>query len=130
YEAMALDKLPPGAESDAIKAKVDQLFEALVKVVSTSYADYATFRSKLEPLLQQARQMTGPRADNGVGLFVPPSLLHVVAQGKNPGGLLGLEYVGHGLHYSVVQKKVAPKPPTTEPTEPSEPTTPPAVPAA
>jgi hypothetical protein len=123
YEAMALDKLPPGAESDAIKAKVDELFDALVKVVSTPFADYATFRAKLEPLMQQARQMTGPRADNGVGLFVPPSLLHVIAQGKHLGGLLDLEYVGHGLHYSLLRKKSVPTPPPVEPT-PTEPVTP------
>lgn len=127
-EAMALDKLPPGPESDAIKAAVDDLFGKLVKVVGTSYPDYATFRANLEPLMQAARKMTGPRADNGVGLFVPPSLLHVVAQGKNPGGLLGLEYVGHGLHFSVLKKKTVPAteptdPPVPEPADPTPPQT-------
>ncbi len=36
-------------------------------------------------------------------LFVPPSLLHLVAKGKSNGGLLGLEYVGHGFHFSLVR---------------------------
>jgi len=61
----ALDKLPPGPESDAMKAAVDALFAKVVEVVSTEYADYATFRTALEPLPQKARKMTGPRADNG-----------------------------------------------------------------
>lgn len=57
----------------------------------------------MTPLLDQARQITGPRGD-GNGLFTPPSLFHVVAQGKQPGGLLGLEYVGHGVHFSLVNQ--------------------------
>jgi hypothetical protein len=101
-EAMAIDKLPA---DNPIRVAVDALFQQIVQVVSTSHADYTAFRRALDPLLAQARQMTGPRADNGVGLFVPPSLFHVVAQGKHPGGLLGLRVVGHGLHVSVVRPK-------------------------
>jgi hypothetical protein len=101
-EAMAIDKLPA---NDPIRVAVEALFGQIVQVVSMPHADYNAFRRAIDPLLAQARQMTGPRADNGVGLFVPPSLFHVVAQGKHTGGLLGLRVVGHGLHVSVVRPK-------------------------
>lgn len=96
-ENMAMDQLP---EDDPRRQAVDRLFGALVEVVATPHEDYDAFQQQLAPLMQQARQITGPRDDSGTGYFVPPSLLHVVAQGKQPGGLLGLQYVGHGIHAS------------------------------
>lgn len=97
-EAMAMDTIPA---EDPRRVAVDQLFVALVEVVSVSYADYQEFQKAIAPLMAQARLMTGPRDDSGTGYFVPPSLYHVVTQGKHEGGLIGLSYVGHGLHVSV-----------------------------
>lgn len=119
-EAMAMDQVP---EEDPRRQAVDALFDQLVQVVSTQYGSYDEFRANLEPLLQQARMMTGPRDDTGTGLFVPPSLLHVVAQGKHDGGLIGLQYLGHGLHISACKKKADPldvddPTPVVEPDEP------------
>jgi len=107
-EAMAMDQLPA---TDPKRIAVEQLFDALVAVVKKSYGSYAEFQTALEPLMQKARQMTGPRDDTGTGYFVPPSLLHVVAQGKHPGGLIGLKYVGHGIHWSAVSLPAAPPQP-------------------
>ena len=70
----------------------------------------------------EARQLTGPRDASGAGLFVPPSLLHVIAQGKHAGGLLRLQYVGHGLHVSMVYEPAEPVEPTQP--DPSAPTVP------
>lgn len=98
-ESMGLDRLPA---SDPRRQAVEALFGQMVQVVGKKHGSYAEFRAAVEPLLAQARQITGPRG-NGEGLFTPPSLFHVVAQGKNPGGLIDLEYVGHGLHTSVVR---------------------------
>lgn len=106
-EAMAMDQLPA---SDPKRQAVEGLFAALIDVVKTSHADYAAFQAALEPLMEQARKVTGPRDDTGAGFFVPPSLLHVVAQGKHPGGLLGLKYVGHGVHFSATRLPAAPPP--------------------
>jgi hypothetical protein len=101
-EAMAINTLPT---DNPIRKKVDELFAEIVGIVSQPYADYATFRAAIEPSLEKARVMTGPRSpDSGVGLFVPPSLMHVVAQHKHAGGLLGLKVMGHGLHISVLKK--------------------------
>jgi hypothetical protein len=106
-EAMAMDQLP---DTDPRRQAVEQLFTALVNVVKTSYESYAAFQAALEPLMEQARAITGPRDDSGTGYFVPPSLLHVVAQGKHPGGLIGLTYVGHGIHFSAARLPDAPPP--------------------
>ncbi len=111
FEAMGIDRLPA---TDPARAGADQLFSAIVAAVSMSYADYDAFRTAIEPLLAQARMATGPRGDTGTGLFAPPSLMHVVAQGAHDGGLIGLDYVGHGLHYSLVRGLDAP----TDPVDP------------
>jgi len=110
-EAMSMDQLPA---EDPRRVAVDGLFAQLVEVVSTPHADYAAFRTALAPLMEQARTMTGPRDETGTGYFVPPSLLHVIAQGKHLGGMMGLSYVGHGIHYKAVRN------PTGEAEEPAE----------
>ena len=107
-EAMAMDQLPT---TDPRRQAVEALFAELVNVVKTPYPSYADFQAALEPLMQKARMMTGPRDDSGAGYFVPPSLLHVVAQGKHPGGLIGLQYVGHGIHWSAVSLPATPAQP-------------------
>lgn len=118
-EAMAMNTLEA---TDPRRVAVEQLFDKLVEVVSVSYPSYADFRKAVEPLLAQARVMTGPRDATGTGLFVPPSLLHVITQGKHAGGMIGLSYEGHGVHVSATKKKadvVTPEPtPVVPPNEP------------
>lgn len=109
FETMGMDQLP---EADPRRQAVDQLFNQIVEVVSTPFASYDEFRAAIQPLLAQARQVTGPRDDTGTGLFTPPSLFHVAAQGKHT-GLLTLQYEGHGVHVSAVQQKAAPNPDPT-----------------
>jgi hypothetical protein len=113
-EAMAMDQVP---ESDPRRQAVDALFAQLVTVVGTSYGSYDEFRSNLAPVMAQARVMTGPRDDAGTGYFVPPSLMHLIGQGRFDDGLMGLRYVGHGVHWSMVRGTGG----ATEPTEPTEP---------
>lgn len=97
------------------RAVVDQVFQAVLQVVGTQYEDYDTFRAALGPVMAQARQLTGPRDDSGVGYFVPPSALHLVALGcpgdTRCGGLIGLDYVGHGVHVSAVKVNQPPPEP-------------------
>ena len=108
-ETMGMDQLP---DSDPNKQAVLALFEQLVQVVSTPFGSYDEFRAAIEPLLAQARKVTGPRGEDGNGLFVPPSVFHVAAQGKHH-GLLGFEYIGHGVHVSNVVQKAGPAPEPT-----------------
>jgi hypothetical protein len=108
---MAMDQVPA---SDPRRIAVEGLFDELISVVGQPYASYDAFQEALAPVMAAARQMTGPRDTSGAGLFVPPSALHVIAQGKLPGGLVGLEYVGHGVHVSYARKKAAPTEPVVE----------------
>jgi hypothetical protein len=103
-DQMGMTDLPA---SDPRRAAVDALYDKVVAAVSQSYGGYDEFRAALEPLLAQARAATGPRGDSGVGLFVPPSLFHVAAQGKRT-GLLSFQYEGHGVHASAVKRRARP----------------------
>ncbi len=98
------------------RAVVEAVFDRVLAVVGTSHESYDAFRQALAPVMADARQLAGPRADDGVGYFVPPSALHLVALGcpddDRCGGLIGLEYVGHGIHLSAVTvNEPAPPPP-------------------
>jgi Somatomedin B domain len=101
-EAMAMDQIP---EEDPRRQAVDALFGAIIEVVGTSYGSYDEFQEALAPLMAQAQMMTGPRPGSkpGEGLFTPPSLFHVAAQGTY-GGLLKMQYLGHGVHAQNVVK--------------------------
>jgi hypothetical protein len=112
-EQMGMDQMP---EDDPRRVAVEALFAQIVQVVSTPYENYAAFQAALEPYAAQAAQITGPRDSAGSGAFVPPSLYHVVAQGHHDGGLLGIQYEGHGVHASATQKKQGASEPVT-PTE-------------
>ena len=100
---LGMDTLP---ENDPRRQTVEELYSAIVDVTGRQYHDYSAFRKALEPHLEAARMITGPRpgTQTGEGFFVPPSLLHLVAQKKYGGGILGLNYIGHGLHFSLVHK--------------------------
>lgn len=108
-EQMRMNTLPA---EDPRRVAVEQLFDAIVKAVGQSYEDYAAFRAAIDPLLAKARAAVGPRGDSGEGLFVPPSLFHVAAQGKRA-GLLHFQYEGHGVHVSAVKRRAQPGPEPT-----------------
>lgn len=108
-EATGMNKLP---ENDPNRQAVQVLFGKIVEVVGTPFTDYAAFREAIAPLLDEARKATGPRGDTGEGLFVPPSLFHVAAQGKHH-GLLAFNYEGHGVHVSATEPIAAPPPEPT-----------------
>lgn len=114
-ELMAMNELDP---SDPRRRAVQDLFDRITVVVAKDYGNYAAFRTALEPLLQEARTLSGPRDDSGVGLFVPPNLMHLVAMGRYKGGLLDLKYVGHGMHWSLLNRADLPPsaPPKKAPT--------------
>jgi hypothetical protein len=100
-EIMAMNELP---KSDPQRQAVENLFDRLAAIVAQEYPNYASFRAALQPVMDEARIMSGPRGDSGTGLFVPPHLMHLVALGRHKGGLLGLDYVGHGLHWSILDR--------------------------
>lgn len=79
------------------------VYAKLVSVVAEEHSSYTQFRQELQPVLDKARRLTGGRAGRD-NLFVPPSLFHIVARHEHHGGLLGLGYMGHGFHLSLVHK--------------------------
>ena len=103
YESLAIDKLPVDSPE---RQAVDALFDQIVAVVGTEHDSYAAFQEALAPLMEAARKLTGPRPGGaeGEGLFTPPSLFHSAAQGHYL-GLLGFQYLGHGVHVSNTKKK-------------------------
>lgn len=113
-ESLGMDKLDA---ANPARVAVTQLFAAIVTVVKKSYGSYDEFQAALAPLMEQARQLTGPRPgdESGTGYYMPPSGFQVVALGRHPGGALGVRYAGTGVHYSLIQKSGGT---TTEPVEP------------
>jgi hypothetical protein len=115
-EALSLDRVPLLTMPEIAMAPVDQrpglmaryqvegLYSNIVRIVSMRHDSYQAFRDAIGPHIALARTMTGPRDASGTGLFVPPSIFHVVAQDRHPSGLLDLEYVGHGFHWSMVRR--------------------------
>lgn len=114
FEQMKMDDMP---DTDPRKVAVSQLFDKIVEVVSTPFGSYAEFQQAIEPLMEQARSITGPRPgdETGTGLFAPPSLYHSVAQGHHNGGIMSIQYEGHGVHVKAVRAKSADEP-APEPT--------------
>ncbi len=86
------------------------VFTEIVRTVGTQYPSYAEFRAALKPSLKAASMLVGGRsgAENPGNLFVPPCLFHIVAREEHSGGLLGLSYVAHGLHLSLLHGEDAP----------------------
>ncbi|MEZ4446673.1 MAG: hypothetical protein R3B72_46780 [Polyangiaceae bacterium] len=111
FEAMAMDQIPDG---DPRKVAVNALYDQIITVVGKSYESYDAFLEALAPVMAQAQGVTGPRPgdESGTGLFTPPSLFHVAAQG-NYHGLLGMQYLGHGVHAKNVRKKAGESPEPT-----------------
>lgn len=113
-QAAVLRKMQPGFiemlgldgedANPAHKAAAISVFTQIVRIVGTEHQSYQHFRSALQPALDAAEHLVGGRnsVDNPGNLFVPPSLFHIVARKEHSGGLLGLSYLAHGLHLSLV----------------------------
>lgn len=94
--------------SDAAQ-KLSLFTDRVIAVVDKSYGNYDEFRRALDPYLAMGRAISGSRpGDDSGALFVPPMLFHLVARGDRQGGLISLDYVGHGLHYNIVRPVTAP----------------------
>lgn len=102
-QVTGINQLP---ESDPRRQAVTALYEQLIMAVGKSYRDYAAFREAIRPLLAQARKFASPRTD-GAGAFVPPHCFLARAsdavQGKSCQGVFNWQYLGHGLHASVLK---------------------------
>lgn len=77
---------------------------AIAIVREQSFPTYEDFRVELEDkVIRRAEKFVrDERDESGKGLFAPPSLFHVLAQGDGNEGILDMKYVGHGIHWSMV----------------------------
>lgn len=116
-QAEVLKKMLPGfiemlgldAENANPKHKnaAKTVFMEIVRIVGTEHRNYQEFRAALQPALKAAESLIGGRTRQNTpgNLFVPPSLFHVVARNEHDGGILGLSYLGHGLHLTLVRSE-------------------------
>lgn len=120
-QAAVLTKMMPGFLEmlglDAEDAHPDHkeaataVFTEIVRIVGSQYQSYEAFRAALKPALKTASMLIGGRSggvDNPGNLFVPPCLFHIVARQEHAGGLLGLSYLAHGLHLSLLRGSSSP----------------------
>ncbi|MFC1510206.1 hypothetical protein ACFL49_00915 [Candidatus Omnitrophota bacterium] len=95
------------SDDDEKKVFVKKLYEEIVSCVEHEYESYDKFKEAMMPLLDKAQKITSPR-DNGEGAFIPPHCFLVRAtewiNGRADIGLLKWQYVGHGLHESMLTK--------------------------
>ncbi len=89
---------------DAARREADALFARIVDLVAAEHGDYDAFRKRLEPLLREARAQLDDHAASAEVRHVPPATFHFMALGLLEGGLIHVEYAGHGIHYSLVRQ--------------------------
>lgn len=100
FEFLGLSDL---ATTDPLHTAATDLYDRALSIAATQHESDGAFRTALAPVLDEARTI-GLRSDRTQpGLLIPPSLFHVTAQGFWPAGILGVRYVGHGLHASLVR---------------------------
>ena len=108
YEAMSLTgSTPQEVQGRAAVSTIIDTLAAPGGVIRAHYTSYAAYQQALAaaPAMIQARALVsaGPKPSS---YFSPPSLFHLAALGRNA-GLLKLDYVAHGIHFSLMKQKAA-----------------------
>lgn len=103
-QLLRIDQIPATDPQASDRAAVDAAWERMVEVVERPHADAEAMRHELAPIVEELRDLSSRLVAPGTNLSVPPSLYHLTARGNWEGGLLGLDYVGHGLHFSLVRR--------------------------
>lgn len=103
-QLLALDRIPPKDPRRSDRAAVDVAWARLAEIVSRPHTDAEAMRRELRPTLDELRELATRLVPAGTNFSAPPSLFHLTALHTWGGGLLELEYAGHGLHYSLVRR--------------------------
>jgi hypothetical protein len=91
-----------GTLSDAQLAALDRVVADLLSTVGAVHSSYGEFEHSLARVRVEAQTFLDNTGLEHVA--TPPSMFHLIARGcYGSGGLLGLDYVGHGLHRSLVR---------------------------
>ncbi|MDX1382286.1 MAG: hypothetical protein R3190_01520, partial [Thermoanaerobaculia bacterium] len=92
-----------GPETEGPRDEVLRLYDEIVEVVGREHPDYETFRAELDPWLREMKETLCGRDDSDLCFYAPPALFTWAAQGRWPTRRVTIDYVGHGLHYSLVR---------------------------
>jgi len=96
------------SESHSDRQKFERIYSEMLDVVERSYEKYEEFQNKLTPLTEQLRQLSRD-LQKAVDYIITPNCYLVNAteslEGKSPGGILEWQYLGHGLHDSMLKTK-------------------------
>lgn len=98
WKTMEIDKL---SEEDFIRAEMDTFFRRIVQAVGSDHGSYQKFGEALRPLLREAHYFM-EKIGVELNAFIPPHCFLVRAtnslKGEPGQGVLGWQYLGHGLH--------------------------------
>jgi len=104
-KAMKLETL---AVDHPVRIEIKKGFQQVLEVVEKQHQDYAEFRRTLRPLLLKIHQHI-EQIEGAINAFIPPHCFLVRAttsiEGKPGQGLLGWQYLGHGLHENMLVPK-------------------------
>lgn len=103
--AMKLDTLP---ESHPARIEIEKTFQQALEVVGKKHQNYALYREALRPHLLRIHERI-EEMEGVINAFIPPHCYLLRAtnciEGKPGQGLLGWQYLGHGLHESMLVPK-------------------------
>ena len=87
--------------------RFDELLERIVAVELRAVGEHRRrhHREELDPLLDEAREFLCTLEERADCLFAPPALFAWIADGRWPSRGVRVDYLGHGLHYSLVRQK-------------------------
>lgn len=104
FEAAGNADMPP---DDPNRAQIELFYQKLVSVVGREYGDYQEFIARVEPFIRAARKF--PEQFKALNAFMPPHCFLARAreylQGKPRQGILGWQYLGHGLHRKLLKPR-------------------------
>ncbi len=104
FKAAGNGEMPP---DDPNRAQIELFYQKLISVVGREYGDYQGFIARVAPFLRAAREF--PEQFKALNAFMPPHCFLARAQeylqGKPRQGILGWQYLGHGLHRKLLKPR-------------------------
>jgi hypothetical protein len=96
------------AENHPIRIEIEKIFQQVLAVVGKQHQNYEEYSEALRPYLLKIHQHI-EKIEGAINAFIPPHCYLVRAtnfiEGKPGQGLLGWQYLGHGLHESMLVPK-------------------------
>lgn len=103
--AMRLDTM---AENHPTRIEIEKTFQQVLQIVGKQHRNYAEYSRALRPFLLKIHQHI-EQIEGAINAFIPPHCYLVRAtnsiEGKPGQGILGWQYLGHGLHENMLVPK-------------------------